>query len=410
MGYTRDVIKGFSWLSAIRIITRGLTFLKTPLFARVLTPSQVGLFALASIILSLAETLTETGINIFLVQKKDEVDKYISTAWITSVLRGIIIAFAIFSLAQFISSFFNFKDTLQLIQLISVVPFIRGFINPSIGKFIKDLHFNKEFVYRISTLAAETTVSVSLVLLYASPISLVWGMIVGAIFEVILSYLMAKPFPKFEFKKSLFGEVVGKGKWLTATGVFSYMYQNTDNLVVGKILGSGSLGLYDYVYKISMLPITEIADVITRASFPVLMKISNDITRLRRAYVRSVIFTLILALPMGIVFFLFPKTILEVLLGQQWIGGADVLKILAILGVIRALSISILAPFYALEKQEYVTRITFVSLVGLVITIVPFVQQWGLVGAGYSALFGTVITLPVIGYYLSKIFPFRRKH
>lgn len=410
MGYTRDVIKGLSWLGAIRIVVRSITFLKTPIIARILTPSQVGLFTLSSIIVSLAEALTETGINIFLVQKKDEIDKYISTAWIASVLRGIIIAFLIFSLAPIIASFFNFGDALQLIQLISVVPLIRGFINPSVGKFIKDLHFYKEFIYRTFTLAVEAIASISLVLVYASPVSLVWGMIVGAIFEVAISYLMARPFPKFEFKKSLFNEVISRGKWLTATGVLSYMYQNTDNLVVGKILGSGSLGLYDYVYKISMLPITEIADVVTRASFPVLMKISNDITRLRRAYVRSVIFTLILALPIGIVFFLFPETILLILLGQQWVGGAEVLKVLAVLGIIRALSISVLAPFYALEKQKYVTTITLVSLIGMGVTILPFVAMSGIVGAGYSALFGTVITLPVIGYYLSKIFPFRRKH
>ena len=225
MGYTKDIIKGFSWLSAIRIAARLITFLKTPLIARILTPSQVGLFALASIILSFAETLTETGVNIILVQKKDEIDKYISTAWITSILRGIVISFVIFSSASFITSFFNFKDALQLIQLISVVPFIRGFINPSVGKFIKDLNFNKEFIYRSTSLVVEAIISVWLVLSFASPISLVWGMIAGAVYEVILSYIMARPFPKFEFRKSLFVEVVGKGKWLTATGIFSYMYQ-----------------------------------------------------------------------------------------------------------------------------------------------------------------------------------------
>ena len=70
MGYTKVVIKGFSWIGAFRIVTRGMSFLRTLVVARLLTPSQVGVFGIATIVLSLIEILTETGINIFLIQKK----------------------------------------------------------------------------------------------------------------------------------------------------------------------------------------------------------------------------------------------------------------------------------------------------------------------------------------------------
>jgi len=404
MGYTKDIIKGLSWLSAIRIVVRGLIFIKIPLIARILSPSQVGIFALAAIVLAFAETLTETGINIFLVQKRDSVDKYISTAWIVSILRGAILSLIIFISAQFIVPFFEFSDTLYLIQLISIVPLLRGFINPSVGKFIKDLHFKKEFIYRTSIIAVESIVSVVLVLIYESPTSLVWGMIAGAIFEIGLSFIMARPIPAMRFKKNLFGEIVKRGKWFTTIGIFSYMYQNLDDLVVGKLLGSGALGLYDYVYKISMLPITEIADVIIKTAFPVFVKFSEDKTRLFRAYLRILLLTLILSMPLGVIFFLFPETILRLLLGEQWISGADILRVLAILGVVRALSISVLAPFYALEKQEYVTLITVVGFLGLAATVIPFVQNWGLVGAGYAALVGSLFSVPFILYFLRKVF------
>ena len=150
MGYKKDVIKGISWLSSFRILTRGISFIRTAIIARILSPEQFGIFGIAVIVLAFVEMLTETGINIFLIQKKESIDKYIDTAWVTSIVRGIVIAVIMVIAAPFIASFYQSQQVTTLIYVASLVPFIRGFINPSIAKFIKDLQFKQEFVYRTS--------------------------------------------------------------------------------------------------------------------------------------------------------------------------------------------------------------------------------------------------------------------
>src|SRR3989304_3077104 len=116
MGYTKDIIKGVSWISALRGIT-----------------------------------------------------------------RGSIIALVILISAHFIASFFNAPNSLSLLLLISIVPLIRGFINPAIILFQKNLNFNKEFYFRSTILAVEVLVSVFLVYLLRSPTGLIFGMIASAI-------------------------------------------------------------------------------------------------------------------------------------------------------------------------------------------------------------------------------------
>jgi O-antigen/teichoic acid export membrane protein len=404
MGYKKDVIKGFSWLAAFRVITRALSFVRTAIIARLLTPSQVGVFAIATIVLSLMEIVTETGINIFLTQKKDDIDRYISTAWVTSIARGIIISVVIFISAPFVAAFFNVSEVVDILRLVSLVPLIRAFINPSVVKFLKDLTFHKEFTYRLIIFMVETFVTLLLVYLDPSPINLVWGLIFGAAFEVVLSFYMATPLPGFVFEKTLLREVFGRGKWLTLTGIFNYLYHSGDDLVVGKLLGTASLGMYDMAYKISMLPITEGSDVIGKVMFPVLVKMSHDKKRLMNAYLKSVAMISALVIPMCAVFIFFPEPIIRVILGEQWLDVAPVLRVLAIFGGLRAISISVISPIYALDKQEYVTTITLVSLTGMALTIIPFIQRWGLIGAAFAALFGTLLSLPVIIYYVLKLF------
>ncbi len=157
-------------------------------------------------------------------------------------------------------------------------------------------------------------------------------------------------------------------------------------------------------YKVSMLPISEGSDVIGQVMFPVYVKMRGDIQRLKRAYFRSVLLIAGVAIPLGGLFLLFPDLIIRIILGDQWLAASSVLQVLALFGVMRAISISCIAPLYALEKQEYVTVITLISLGGMLATVFPFIEWWGLVGAGYAALAGTIIAFPVIFYAINKVF------
>src|SRR3989344_3902076 len=150
MGYSRYVKQGVMWMSGFRILSRMVAFLKIAVLARVLTPSQFGIFGIASLVLGLLEMLTETGINIFLIQLKDGMDEYINSAWVVSIIRGLCISSLIILLSPFIVSFFNTLQAQNILLLISLVPFIRGFINPSVFKLQKELQFHYEFWFRSS--------------------------------------------------------------------------------------------------------------------------------------------------------------------------------------------------------------------------------------------------------------------
>lgn len=399
MGYTKAAIKGVSWLGFFRITSRGISYIRIAILARLLTPAEYGAADIALLILAITEVFTETGINIFLIQQKEAIDKYINTAWIISIFRGIIISLFIFLSARFVADFFHTPLAFSLLLYTSIVPIFRGFINPSVVKFTKDLQFHKEFLYRTTIFFVEAVVSVLFAFLWHSPLAIIVGIIAGAIYEFMLSFFLVKPRPTFQFACPLLKTVLHHGKWLTLTGIFSYLYHNGDNIVVGRMLGAGSLGIYQRAYSISMLPITEIAEVVSKVTFSVYVKVADDIPRLRRAYLKSMALVSVVVISLGVVFFLFPEIIIRIILGEQWISGAAVLQVLSVFGALRALSLASFAPFYALKRQDLVSRISFLNLLGLAITIIPFVSWWGIVGAAYAALTGTVISVPFVLWF-----------
>lgn len=403
MGYLKDSLKGIGWMGALRVITRGFSFVKIAILARILLPQQFGIYGIAALELAFLEKITETGINVYLIQLKKDVEKYINSAWVISIIRGLILSAAIYISAPLVSGFFNSAESETMLRLITLVPFVRAFINPSIVKLEKDLEFNKEFFIRLSILLVDSVVSAVLALVSKNPTALVWGLTAGAIVELMISHIFIKPRPKFIFELNKLKNVINRGKWVTASGIFDYFFREGDDIVVGKILNTQELGLYQVAYKISILPITEVASVVNKVTFPVFTKISGDFNRLKKAFVKTIIAVTLLTLPIGILLYFFPKQIILLILGENWVGAVDVLRILSLFGVLSALIGPSSSLFLALNKQEYTAAFTLVSILGLAITIVPLVRLYGIVGAGISAMIGLLISLPFVLYFTIKL-------
>jgi len=404
MGYFKKTLTGITWMGGLRGTTRAIAFLKIIILARILSPSEFGLFGIASLILAFLEIFTETGINAFLIQEKSNIEKFVNTAWVISIVRGILISLLLLLSANFLTIFFDAPESKNLIYLIAVIPFLRGFINPSIVKFQKDLTFNKEFYYKTLSFVIDSGVAIWLAVTIKSASALVFGMIAGVIVELFISYLWIKPIPRLSFELDKLKLVLSRGKWITLWGILDYFYQHGDDIVVGKLLGTYSLGLYQTAYRVAILPVSEGGEIFNKVTFPVYVKIREDGDRLKRVFIKILITVAIFVIPFGLVLVLFPDWFVNTVLGIKWIEIVPVLPFLAIYAVLRAILGTSQSLFLALKKQKYVVYTLLVALAGMAIFIVPLVNNYGILGAGISALLGWLLAIPVIIYFIKKVF------
>ena len=397
-------------MGTLRGVTRGLALIKTAVLARVLLPAQFGIYGIATLVLGLLEMMTETGINIFLIQEKKKIDEYVDSAWVVAIIRGILIGLIIFLSIPIVTRFFATPGAKSILILISFVPVIRGFINPACVKFQKNLQFNKQFSYDSVIFLIDTVVAVSLGILTKNENSIIWGMIVAGIFEVFLSFAIFSPKPKFRLMKEKVARVLERGKWITGAGIFNYLFQNLDDIFVGRILGTASLGIYQQAYRISTLPVSEVGEVFNKVTFPVFVSMEGENSgeagrkRLKKAFLRTLLIISLLVIPFGFAVFYFPYAIINLILGEKWLSAVPVLQILAIFGVVKAIFNSFFSLFLGIGKQEIVTFSTFVSTVVMAAAIYPFIQIFGILGAGFAAILATIVSFPILIFYFFKYF------
>lgn len=404
MGYYKKALSGLSWMGGLRVFTRSLALIKIAVLARILLPFQFGIYGIATLVLGFLEMLTETGINIFLIQEKEKIDEYIDSAWVVSIIRGFLISGLIFILTPYVADYFKTPSAINILYLAAIIPIIRGFINPSCVKFQKQLEFNKQFKYDSVVFLVDTIFAISIGLITKSENSLIYAIIISTTLEVILSFVYFTPKPKFSFDKVKSLKVINRGKWITGAGIANYLFQNIDDIVVGRVLGTASLGIYQQAYKISTLPVSEVGEVFNKVTFPIYVNLSADIKRLKRAFLKTLLIICLLVIPFGFIVFTYPIQIVRFVLGETWISAAPVLQLLAIYGSIKAITNSFYSLFLGISKQEVVTYITLISTICLVIILYPLINLFGILGAGYATIIATFFSIPFLIYYYVKYF------
>ncbi len=404
MGYRKIALTGMSWMMSLNIIAGVLSVIKIAIVARLLAPQDFGVLGIALLSLALMELLTETGINVVLIQPGRELASYIDSAWVVSIVRGIIISALLIILSPLVANFFHSPKSLMVLLILSLVPFIRGFINPTEIIFQKELKFHYEFVFRVLIFAVDAFVSILLVLITKSVLSLVFGMIAGVLFELLVSFVLIKPIPKLNFNREYLSEIFHKGKWVTFYGLFNYVGQNADDIFVGRILGAYTLGIYQLAYKIGTFTVTEITDVVNQVFFPLYSKMFQEKKNLVKVFLNSTFVLSIVVIPISLIIFFFPREVIMILLGSKWLSAVTVLKVLVLYGMLRSIVGYPSSLFLAMSQQKYVAYMTFVRATILCILIVPLIYNFGVLGAAYAAIISVIAEIPMVLYLLIKVF------
>lgn len=399
MNYRTLAIKGVAWTSVLRGVVRASTIIKIAILARLLSPNEFGTVGIAILVLGLLEILTETGINVFLVQQKKDWIKYLNTSWVVSIFRGFLIFAVILSSSTFIARFFNNQSVLPLLYLTAIVPVIRGFINPACIRLLKELKFEKEFFYRATISAAEIISAILIVNLTHTGIGIVASVVVSALTELTLSWIFINPRPKLAINTTQLREILTHGKWITAFGLFDYIYTQGDNIVVGKLLNSTSLGLYQNAYKLATLPMTEISDVYHRVNFPIFSSLLAQEKSVRSTTIKISLIVSIIAALTGIFIYLFAQPLVILMLGDGWLSAVPIVKTLAFVASFRGISFAFNPLFMASGKQHLVTQIIGLNAIVLCVLIIPMTSQYGVVGAAISSLIAALSSVPLAWFY-----------
>lgn len=400
---SQQVVRGGGWVFALRITEQLFGLARLIILARLLAPADFGLFGIALLAMSALETFSQTGFSVALIQKKEDIKPYLDTAWTVQLIRGTILALILFAVAPYIADFFDAPAAKSILQVIGLSVLFQGFTSVGVIYFQKELEFHKQFAYMFSGTLVNVGVAILAAFLLRSVWALVFGLLAGNIMRMVVSFLIHPYRPHLHFSYKQFKELFGFGKWIFGSSMLVFLITQGDDIFVGKFLGVAALGFYQLAYKISNMPTTEIAHVISQVTFPVYSMLQDNINKLSNAYLKVLQLTTFISMPLaGLIFILAPEfTIL--FLGEKWMPMVPAMQVLVLAGLVRSVVATTGPIFYAVGKPKVETRWQVVRLTVMAALIYPFTIKWGILGASIVVFLSISISSVGFSYMCIKI-------
>ena len=353
--------------------------------------------------MSCLERFSEIGLEHALIQKKQDISRYLDTAWTAQVIRAAILAGILFITAPAIALFFNNSQAVMLIRAIGLAALLKGLINIKVLYFKKELRFNRQFAYQSAGVIAEFIVAVALAIILRNAWALIFGLLANCLVTLLASYIIYPYRPRLALDVKKFKELFGFGKWILGTSILIFLSTQGDDIFVGRLLGIAALGFYQLAYRISNMPTTEITHVISQVTFPAYSKLQDNIQKLREAYLKVLRLTTFLAFPLaGLIFILAPDFTM-VFLGEKWMPMVPVMQVLALAGLFRALA-AIPGPLYLARKTPNLPfKKNGLRLLFTLGPIYPLINSYGITGAAFAVLLGILAALGYDIYYFKRI-------
>lgn len=374
------------YLSALTFLLYLIRFVKQPIVARLLSPSDFGILGLAMVVLSALSSLTSIGVQQIIVQRGQVDDDFMSSAWFFIVIRGIAITALTLAATPIYGHFLDDPLVERVLYVVAFVPLIRSFVSPNIHLFERQIRFGRIAVYQFVSQVVSTIVVLALALVFRNVWALVIGMLATELILVAFShaFFRASVWPRLHSLEHA-REFLSVGKFFTVIAFGSFITTQVDNLVIGGYLGTAELGFYLVAFTLIGFPNQILQKTFNQVALPAFSRAQNSPTHIGAYFGRitgaQLTYTVMAFTAMG----LLADPFIRVVYGSEWIPSIALLQALTVVGVARGMSVS-LAPLVvgtgwvridALGKT--IETLLFVPLVWMLVV------RYGAIGAAVGS-------------------------
>lgn len=312
--------------AAARYSTLLLGTLFSAVLARLLTPQDYGIVAVTTVFTTFFTLLADMGIGAGVIQNKTLTEEDVSSIFAFSLRQAFLLAggFALFSVPM--ALFYADPVYYKVGPLLAVTLFFTTLNVVPNALLLKAKRFRSIALRILLACILSGAVGILLALAGLKYYALVIQSILNAFFIFSWNWLSTRPRPSRRVRMESIGKIRRYSSWLFAFNLINYFARNTDNLLIGKVMGPASLGQYDKSYKLMLYPVMNLTHVITPVLHPILSDYQNDKAYIYGKYLQVVKFLSLLGVLISPLCFFASDEIIRIIYGPQWTEAIPCLR------------------------------------------------------------------------------------
>ena len=322
--------KSSRWIIATQAFRLGVRICGTVSLARLLSPSDYGVFGMASAVHGFGYVFQDFGLSTVTIRKPELSNGEKNALFWLNALLGSALALAMVPLGFAFSAFFRERTLRLLIPAVGLTFFVNGLHAQLRAQLARDHRFGDLNLIEIGSFTASTAAAIALAWAGAGVWALAALMFVAEL-GICAGVWARQPWrPSAPLKLDFRGHLLLAGIGLSANDMLRFLQRNADQFLIGRWLGAGPLGIYGRGAQIALLPVIYVFDPLTSLAVSTLRHLLGTPAEARLFWRRILGDLSWIALPAAAVFASMPREIVVVGLGERWRGAAPVLTWLAL--------------------------------------------------------------------------------
>jgi len=392
------IAKSVFWIVLSRGGVQVLAFLSTLAVARLLSPSDYGLMALAGVWTATIAMVAEMGLGSAIIQFRDLEDRDLNSCfWLTMGIAGIgYLGLCI--AAPVIAAWFSspmLSDVLRVVGLTLPVTALR--IVPD-GLLRKRLALDKISQAEIAAAIVTIPVVVGLAWAGAGVWALVAAAIVGPLTQSVVTFWFMHWWPGMQIGGAHFREVLSYSAATVGSKVCWMLREQADALVLGKVSGDVLLGFYSMAKQLATLPVSKVSAMVNQLASPVMAELQTNQEALRESFLRGTRLVASATFPLSLGLMLVAEDLVRVALTDKWLSAVPVFRVLCLYAAIRSVDVLLPPILMARYRANFLFIYTLALLGVMPLAFWIGAVQWGAMGVAIAC----VMVYPIIMLWMAR--------
>lgn len=395
----KAVARGAAWTLSIRLVSRSIGLVSTLILARLLTPTDFGIYALAMTVYAFVELLRAFGFGAALIQNPDTTAAHYHTAWTLHFLFSLATACILFLLAPFAADFLNEPKLEIVVRFMCVLFLVDGLKNIGIIDFQKYMTFDREFRLNLTVKLTGFALTIPLAFILKSYWAMLWGLLGSALMLTVLSYVMQPFRPRFQL--SHWRSLISFSAWLQVNNILNYFNRHTENILVSRMTGIAAVGSLQLARESGQL-FLEVAQPVNRAAFPGYSSVNQFPDKVLRLFCEVIGLLMIVGFPVAVGIFAIAHMFVPTVLGSRWLDIVPLMQWLALASLMMVIMSSVNGVLIALAKMKWASGIIACRLILLIYFLFHYLPLYGVLGVAYAAV-TTMAFVLVLSYIALRL-------
>jgi teichuronic acid exporter len=327
-------LRGVFW-SAINIIVPTLGSLSVfVVTSRMLTPADFGIVAVAGTLAAAASALVPVGFGDAIVQRMDKNPAFLDSVFWLCVLAGTVLYAILVLLAGDAARFYGAPLLTVIVPVLGLRVIADAAAVVPLALVTKALSFHLIALRTVITTLVSATVSIGLILLGSGLWALVASILANSVVATVAMFWSTGWMPRLRFSVRDIVALAGYGAFASGTRIVTFIGTQADQAVVGFVLGTTQLGLYNFARRTFSLLKDETSGAMSTVAHPLFAGIQNDRSRVRRGFLSATFLSSVIAFPVFVGLACVADRAIPLVCGPQWTGALHPIQILCALGML----------------------------------------------------------------------------